>query len=211
MQLEDLEQKHSVELQVTFNGKKVTFLTVFEQRIAHSALLSPILLNGKVVGFPSGCNISFIYPTPDRVYVWYGVAAKAVRYRGKVYHSVELVGDADTMNRRGAYRIFIGNEMDVTVFTSNGPKPLKVFVKDISETGFSFLSSDPFETGRMIRLNLDTGRGTSKLSAQIVRKQQLKDHQDTLYGCQFSSSNAILSSYLMKLQQQHQKHKMGNH
>ena len=89
MQLGDLEQKHSIELRVTLNGRTATFLTVLEQCIAHSALLSPILVNGKIVGFPPSCNISFIYPTQERVYVWYGVNVKAVRYKGKIYHSVD--------------------------------------------------------------------------------------------------------------------------
>ncbi len=211
MQLGDLEQKHSIELRVTLNGRTATFLTVLEQCIAHSALLSPILVNGKIVGFPPSCNISFIYPTQERVYVWYGVNVKAVRYKGKIYHSVDVIGDANTMNRRGAYRIFIGSQMSITAFTNSGPTPTDVLVKDISETGFSFLSSEPFETGRMVRLNLDTGRGILKLPAQIVRKQQMEDRLDVLYGCRFSSHNTLLASYLMKLQQQHQRQKMGIH
>lgn len=205
MQLGDLEQKHSVELQVTLNGKTATFLTVLEQRVAHSALLSPVLLNGKIVGFPPSCNVSFIYPAQGRVYAWHGVNVKAIRYKGKAYHSVDLIGDAHTLDRRGAYRIFIGSKMKVTFFTNSGPVPKEVLIKDISETGFAFLSPEPFETGRMVRLNLDTGRGTLKLSAHIVRNQQLEDRRDVLYGCRFSSRSTSLSSYLMKLQQQNQK------
>ena len=209
MQLKDLELKHSVELQVIFNGKKVTFLSVLEQRITHAALLSPILLDEKVVGFPPGCNISLFYPTQEKVYVWHGVNAKPVRYRGKVYHSVDVIGDASTVNRRGAYRIFIGDQMEITSFTNEGPKPLKVLVKDMSESGFSFFSYEQFEIGRTIRLNLNLGRSGIKLPAQIVRKQQLENHQDILYGCRFSMFNTLLSSYLMKLQQQQQKQKIG--
>lgn len=209
MQLQDLEQNHSVELQVTFNGKTATFLTVLEQSIAPSVLLSPVLLNGKVVGFPPACNISFLYPTKEKVYVWHGVTVKAVRYKNKVYHSADLIGDAETMNRRGAYRIYLGSDMDITIFTSEGPKAQRALIKDISETGFSFLSQDAFDTGRTLRLNLDVAKGTLKLAAQIVRKQPLEDRQEFLYGCQFSGRNTMLASYLMKLQQQQQKKKMG--
>ena len=210
MQLGDLEPNHSVELQVSMNGKNITLLTVLEQSVAPSALLSPLTMNGKVVGFPATCDISFLYPTKDKVYVWYGVKMKTVRYENKIYHSAELIGDADTINRRGAYRVYIGERMKITTFTSEGPKPVEVLIKDISETGFAFLSPENFDVGRTVRLNLDLEKGILKLSAQLVRIQTLENRQDILYGCQFSEHNSLLGAYLMKIQQRRQKEKMGN-
>lgn len=208
MNLGDLEQNHSIELDISINDSKATMLTTLEQTVAGSALLSPILMRDKLVGFPPNCNVNFIYPENDKVYVWYGVTVKAVKYEKKVYHSVELVGDAETMNRRGAYRVFIGEHMDISIFTSEGPKPLQVLVKDISEGGFAFLTSETFDTGRALRLNLKVGGGVLKLSAQIVRKQEPNDHGEILYGCKFSERNNLLASYLMRLQQQRQKEKL---
>lgn len=209
MRLEDLELKHSIELQISLNGKELTLLTVLEQVVGTSALLSPITSNGKLVGFPPTCNINLLYTASDKVFVWYHVTLKTIRYENRVFHCVDLAGDAETLNRRGAYRVYIGERMFVTTFTSEGPKQIEVLVKDISETGFAFFSKENLDIGRTVRLNLELEKGVLKLSAQIVRIQQVENRTEVIYGCRFSEHNPMISSYLMKIQQIRQKEKMG--
>lgn len=208
MNLSEMELNHSIELEISIGDNKATMLTTLEQTVAHSALLTPILLNSRIVGFPPNCRVNLIYAENDKVFVWYNVTVKAVRYENKVYHSVELIGDAETMNRRGAYRVFIGEEMEISLFTSEGPKAVRVLVKDLSESGFAFMTSEDIDSGRALRLNLKVGGGLLKLSGHIVRKQPFEERMEFLYGCKFSEHNNLLASYLMKLQQQRQKEKL---
>lgn len=204
-----MELHHSIELEISIGDNKTAILTTLEQVVASSALLAPLLLNNKLIGFPPNCIVNLIYTADDKVYIWRNVTVKAVKYTNKIYHSAELVGDAETLNRRGAYRVFIGEEMDISIFTNSGPAPMNVFVKDISETGFAFLTPEELDTGRALRLNLKLQNGSIlKLSAKTVRKQSLEDRAEFLYGCKFSERNSLLASYLMKLQQQRQKEKL---
>ncbi len=206
----ELQLSHAVELEIMMNGKKTTLLSAIEQIIGTTVLLTPIHLNGKVVGFPPDCSVSLLYIDEKNVYCWKNIKVKAVRYEKKIYHSVELVADAEILNRRGAYRVYIGETMLLTSFTATGPKTFNVLLKDVSETGMAFYSKEEFDVGRTVRLHLAIAQNKElQLSSQIIRTQDSEDRRGKLYGCKFVERNDNLIGYLMRLQQDRQKQKMG--
>ena len=81
----ELELSHAVELEIMMNGKKTTLLSAIEQIIGTTVLLTPIHLNGKVVGFPPDCNVNLLYIDEKHVYCWKNIKIKAVRYEKKIY------------------------------------------------------------------------------------------------------------------------------
>ena len=206
----ELQLEHSVELEVYMNGKKTTLLTSVEQVVGQTVLLTPIQINDKLVGFPPNCVVNLLYVGENQVFCWKGISIKAVRYEKKVYHSAELVGDAEILNRRGAYRVYVGEQMVLTAFSATGPKTYPVHLKDISETGMAFFSKEEFDVGRTVRLNFSIKKGQElPLSSQIIRIQEFDNRQDKLYGCKFVEKNNRLVGILMHLQQERQKSKMG--
>lgn len=211
MRLTDMEMTHSVELEILHDGKKTTLLTSVEGIIKNSVLLTPIHIDGKIVGFPPKFTVNLLYPEDGLVYCWNNIAVKAVRYRGHLYHSVELTGQAIPLNRRGAYRVYIGTNMNILKLTQAGAQLHEVFVRDISETGTCFMSKTDFTVGRCIRLQLRLKSGHElSLRSEILWKRENPNRKTTyLYGCHFTEKNKLLNSYLMNVQQEHQKKKMG--
>ena len=208
MTFDELQISHPVELEVSIGGKHTTFVSIIEYKVGNSILLSPIKHNEKLVGFPPDANISLHYIENGRVYRWSRLSVKAVKYNGQVFHSTELVADAEVLNRRGAYRVYIGERMPLTSFTATGPKKTEVLVKDISESGIAFLSAEEFDVGRTIRIQLILNEQHSlQLTAQIMRTQAMEKRQETLYGCKFVEKNNHLTAYLMKRQQEKQRKK----
>lgn len=207
----ELQLEHSVELEIMMNGKKTTLLSAVEQIVGTTVLLTPIQLNGKVVGFPPSCVVNLLYIGENQVFCWKNVKLKAVRYDKKIYHSAELAGDAEVLNRRGSYRVYIGQQMTLTAFSAQGPKNYPIHLKDISESGMAYFSKEEFDVGRTVRLHLTIKKGMDlQLSAQIIRVQEFENRQDRLYGCKFIEKNNRLVGFLMHLQQEKQKEKMGN-
>lgn len=210
MTAEELQLEHSVELEVIMNGKKTTLLSAVEQIIGNIVLLTPIQINGKVVGFPPTCVVNLLYVGENQVFSWKNIKLKAVRYDKKIYHSAELAGDAEILNRRGSYRVYIGEQMTLTAFSAHGPQNYPVHLKDISESGMAYLSKEEFDIGRTVRLHLSIKKGmTLQLSAQIIRVQEFENRQERLYGCKFIEKNNQLISFLMHIQQEKQKEKMN--
>ncbi len=202
----DLQLNHSVEIEVIINGKITTFLSSIEKISNTNVLLSPIFIGGKLVGFPPEYSVSFIYMEGAVVYCWKNISIKAIQYQGNVYHCVTLLTEAEVWNRRNAFRINVGETMELISFGQGGPKVHKVFVKDISETGMAFISNETFFVKHTIRLKLKIFSGQIvQLSAQIVRTQPTKNEGETLYGCRFVEKSPFLSKHLVRLQQAQQR------
>lgn len=202
----ELQLNHSVEIEVTFNEKITTLLSSIEKVVNNNVLLKPILIGGKMVGFPSNYDISLIYMDGEVVYCWKKIAIKPVRYENKIYHCVNLATKAEIWNRRKSFRVYIGEKMNLISFGHEGAKMHQVFVKDISETGMAFISSEPFFVKHTVRLKLKIFSGQIiQLSAQIVRTQPTDNETETLYGCRLLERSTLLSKHLVKLQQEQQK------
>ena len=207
MRLTDMEMAHSVELEILHDGKKTTLLTSVEGMIKDSVLLTPIHLDGKIVGFPPKFIVNLLYPEEGFVYCWSNVVVKAVRYRNHIYHSVELSGPAIQLNRRGAYRVYIGENRTLYYRTLPGTRLFEVFIRDLSETGMCYMSEEEFEVGRTVQLKLKLPGGqTLNLRAKILWKRETPNRSTTyLYGCKFIEKSKLLSSYLMNIQQEQQR------
>lgn len=211
MKLTDFEMAHSVELEIFHDGRKTTLLTSVEGMIHNSVLLTPIHLDGKIVGFPAKLTVNLLYPEDNQVYCWSDITVKAVRYRGHIYHSVELPGSAIVLNRRGAYRVYIGENRFIYHRTHTNTKLYEVFLRDISETGMCYMSKDNFEIGRTVHLQLRLTSGHElTIRAKILWKRENPNRNTTfLYGCKFTEKSKYLNSYLMNVQQEQQKRRMG--
>lgn len=211
MRLEDLKMTHSVELEILYDGKRTTLLTSVEGMIKDSVLLTPIHLDGKIIGFPPKFVVNLLYPEDGSVYCWSNVIVKAVRYRGRTYHSVELPGSAIKLNRRGAYRVYIGENRILYHRSLSGTKLYEVLVRDLSETGMCYISKDNFDVGRPVHLQLRLSGGHElNLRAVILWKRENPNRSTTyLYGCKFTDKSKLLNSYLMNFQQEQQRKKLG--
>ena len=211
MKYTDMELAHSVELEIIHNDQKTTLLTSVEGIIKQSVLLTPIHMGGKIVGFPPKFTVNLLYPGEEQVFCWNNVTIRAVRYQNSLYHCVELLGAAEIVNRRGAYRVYIGENMNILKFSRNGSEMHEVLIRDISETGFCFVSKEDFSIGRTIRLYLRFKNGREiSLSAQLLWKRENPNRATTyLYGCKFLERSRLLTTFLMGVQQERQRKRLG--
>lgn len=210
MTILDLDEQHPVTLVVTVGLKSKDLTTTIAEVHADHVLLRPILVDGRTVGFGNTCTIDFLYLQDSVVYAWHSVTLPLVKIKGNTYYRLTLTGEARPYNRRGSFRVYVGETMAITVFQSSGPQPFNVLVRDISETGFGFVSKEEYEISRTIRLSIPlTDRKTLVLSATIVRRDFNEEKGTYNYGCKFVEPNSYLSSYLMTKQRERQQGKMN--
>jgi hypothetical protein len=210
MNISDFQPGQIVQLNVKMNDISGSFESKVSLIHDSLLLLEPIYVNGNLVGFPKNCAVDLNYTHESLFYIWRNIRIQTIMYKKQYYHAAEIIGDAEVVNRRNNYRVYIGEEMDVSYFTEKGPKSIHTLIKDISETGFAFFSSDFFQIDRVVRLNIPMrDRSIMHLSAKIVRSvPPAEEGGETLYGCKFVERNAKLSNYLMKLQREKQKQKL---
>lgn len=209
MTIADLAEHSAVTLVITIGMKSKDLPTTIAQVNSDYILLEPILIDGQTVGFGSSCTIDLLCSQEQALFGWRSVSLSLIKSKGHVYYKVPLSEEAGPYNRRNAFRVYIGETMQIFVFQHTGPKPFNVLVRDISETGFGFISKEKYDVSRTVRFTLPlTDRKSLALAAKIVRRDFDEEKQTYSYGCKFAESNASLSGYLMQRQRERQQDKM---
>lgn len=212
MTIADLTEQYTVTLVVTVGIKSKDLMTTIAQVHPDYVLLQPILINGQIVGFGSSCTIDFVCVQESGVFAWRSVSLSLVKVKGNTYYKVPLPDEAQPYNRRNAFRVYIGETMTISVFQNTGPTPCNVLVRDISETGFGFISKEKYDITRTIRFSIPlTGRKSLTLTATIVRREFDEEKGTYSYGCKFVEPNSSLSGYLMQRQRERQQGKMNTY
>jgi len=200
LQIDMLKVGGCIELEIKYNGKYMSFKSNIIHIRDNTVLVTAIKVNKQTIGFSDNFIINFLYNVKGRLYLWENVTVKLVRYNGTICHMIRLTGVGKTHNRRDAYRLYVGEEMLIYINTPNGPSAQTVLIKDISETGFGFLSKDDFAINRIIRLRLKDSHKIVSISGSIIRKELLSNLGTYLYGCKFNEKNNYLPKYIARKQ-----------
>lgn len=210
MNINDFNSGQIVQLDIKMDSISGSFDAKVALVYKSLLLLEPIYVDGKLVGFPEEAYVNLMYTEQSIFHVWKNINIKTIIFKNHHYHAAELIGDAEIVNRRNTFRVYIGEEMPVTYFTEEGTRSINALIKDISETGFAFITTEEFSIDRTVRLNIpQPDRSHLHLSAKIVRSVEMEDGLRTLYGCHFIERNQKLSTYLMKVQRMKQHDKMN--
>lgn len=200
MLINNIPNGSGIELDVRNNGRTMSFSSQVKLIINNSLLISPIMIDKQTIGFGNGSRVNLIVKVDDKVYVWSNISAILVKYDGKIYHKIELNERGKPYNRREAYRLYVGEDMNIYINTASGAISLSVLVKDISESGVGFITKEDLETDRVIRLKIKDFHSLISLSGVIVRKEHLPHLDSFLYGCKFNEKNNRLGNYIARRQ-----------
>lgn len=133
--------------------------------------------------------------------VWKNVTCKIIKENEQAFYQITAHSEGYENNRREAFRLFLGNDGVAQVGINK--KALEVIVRDVSENGFSFLTSIDVkmavgEPVRLVFVDLDI---TFSLMGIVVRKVNVNE-KEVLYGCKLSVRNNKLLKYINSKQRQ---------
>lgn len=211
MKIDELSKGSKIELEVKYNGRTMSFKSEIVLIKNNFVLIAPIKANEQTIGFSEKCKINFLYKLDGKLLLWENVSVKLVKYEGAIYHRIELTGEGKPYNRRGAFRMYIGEDMPLYVNTATGPSAISVLVKDISETGVAFITKEDIDLDRTIRLKLKDNNTIISLSGIVIRKDFLEHLDSFLYGCKFNEKNDKLGKFIAKRQGELQRKKASSY
>lgn len=199
--IEDIQTNDTVEIEILYKGMRKSFPSVVREFVDDSILVDPIMSGSKAVGFPEELKTRLSIVIKGVPFVWNDPKVRLVKYAGKMYHMISIPGVGNYMNRRQAFRQYVGEEMPITVTRRGGEKDvLTVLVKDLSETGVGIVSDVLMNVEDSIRLRISDAGYLMSINAVVVRIQEEKDNRDRVYGCQFTEKVPKLSQYIMQIQ-----------
>lgn len=168
-------------------------------------IAEPVRIDNKILNLESSkAVVNLILNRADKSpVVWKRVSVVSiVREKATVYR-ITAFSDGKEENRRGAFRVNIS--MAGVAQIGINTAAADVIVKDISDTGYSFITAkdvDPFE-GVLVRLaytDMVEGKSTNLSLIGIVVRKVPYDDNSFLYGCKLNQKYNFLSKYISSKQ-----------
>ncbi|MGN0318906.1 MAG: PilZ domain-containing protein [Lachnospira sp.] len=208
----ELPDDEKIVFEFSFNNHKFEFPSKVLGRGNGYLLAEPIHIGGKILSFNSeqSIAINLIYNRDNKSpVIWKGIGVSIVVVKGKQQYKVVSSGEGYEINRRDSFRLFLG--VNGVAQINVNKKALNVIVKDISETGFSFVSAEDIERveGLPVRLVFADMNKQFSLMGQCVRKVKLAEDK-FLYGCQLTVENTEIPKYINEKQRQMLSVNRGN-
>lgn len=197
MRLSDLQAGYNIIIHVNMNGQFADFPSVVTKLQGEGILAEAVRIGGKVVGFSSeNVHLDLYYIRQDKPpVIWKNVKCTTVILDNKTLYNIKAFAEGYESNRRNAFRMFIG--LGGVAQLGANRKALSVIVKDVSESGFSFVSSEDIENviNMPVRLVFEDIDRNYSLMGLVVRKVVIGEKK-ILYGCKLSVENLELVKYI---------------
>lgn len=177
-------------------------------------LIELIVVDNKIVSFPPNIKIDMVYYNDDnKLFLWENIAVTPVMFKdGNKYHKVVMSSkEGQKYNRRGDFRIYVGEHMRVDIRKGTYRNSINTTIKDISASGFAFVNEQDFEIGQKVTLHYEAGRGKIfDFPGKIVRKQYMENIKSSIYGCSINDSTGLMRKIVASIQQKKLSEKYGN-
>lgn len=200
MEISELTIGMDVSVCATMNGESLTFPSQIKGITGQKILIDPIVHDEKPIGFKNTVEVALLVNSNNKIFRWATTSIILVKSQGKIYHMLELSGTGTPYNRRKNFRLYIGEEMRVTIFGTSGPETAVALVKDISEGGFCIILNKDIDPKFHIRLHFQDQHFATDLPGNIVRKLPTDRPGEYLYGCSLRIKSDSLSKYIMRRQ-----------
>lgn len=197
MLIKDVPKESSLTIEVSIEGRKLEFSSKCIDTGMNYLYAEPIRIDGKRISFETTVtlSVSLVYIREDKNPVlWRGVGISTVHENGKAMYKITSAMEGYEMNRRGAFRLFLG--LGGVAQIGVNKKAINVIVKDISETGFAFVGNEDMEVNKTpIRLVFKDTEETISLMGVVVRKIVVNEKK-IIYGCSLNSANIDIVHYI---------------
>ena len=209
MRFEELAENVNLHIDVFSKVGHLQYDAVTKYCMKGAVLIEPIRYEKQIINFVrSDIIIKVFYARNNRKPIeWRDCQIKVVEYKGNYYHMITCKNVGVEVNRRECFRMFVGEDGQAQVGEHNGI--MKVNVKDISATGFSFFAKRESQTpvGEHVRLTFDdiVRKVHFDLNGKLVRKE-IGVEDRVLYACELFGTNQTLDSYIAQRQREQAQH-----
>lgn len=199
MQLTDITMNSKVTIEVRKNGKGANFVSKPELIRDDCVYIEPIRYGSKLLSFDiEGLKIEVVVTREGEYPVRFkNIRIVPERIDGRLYHCIASKTNGIKSERRSSVRVFVGEQG--TVSEGVGGRSENVFVKDISDSGISFIISPKikeYSTGESVKVHYSDSE--IHFSVDVDTKIVRTENADTgrLYGCQFTRNYPQVVKYV---------------
>lgn len=201
----DLEVEATIQLNITIDGVQFEYESTIYKHHKKKVLIEPVRKDGKIFVIQKDkASVDIVYNREhEKPLIWKNVELKCVRYKDQIFYAVPGDLPGKEHNRRGAFRLFIGEERRAKI--GKNKRSYHVILKDLSNSGFAFISAQKIKDaeGTFVYLvypvTLSGNTFELMLFGKIVREIDL-ENEDTLYGCILLKKSGLIGHYINQKQ-----------
>ncbi len=172
--------------------------------VAEESIVMELIKNdeGRALSFASDkitVDISYVVEEEKPPFLWRNVKIAHIKNNNNTFHVATQSAEGKRENRRGAYRLFLGEDAILDIVDS--PRSIPVILKDISSTGFAFIHPGELSINKFCKIACTVDNKKLVLSGTIVRKQVM-DNGNTIYGCHMEKFSKELEKFIAQKQRE---------
>lgn len=206
MTFEDCQENDIVSLTLKNDGKKVTIQSKIINVVDNCLVVEPFKINNSILDIPKNIDMEMlVIPEGDVPYMWQRVEVDLRLYHDNNVHVIKSKLPGVRMNRRSAFRLFIGTYAKTTNAGPGGnakSEPFNAQIKDISNSGFAILVDKDIEISMHSKITVEyldqSMQKYFELSGRVIRKCEQDPYM--LYGCILDKRYPDLETYINQKQ-----------
>lgn len=212
MKLYDVGEKERIQIIARNESASLQYLATVVMMKQNILFIEPIMHRDKIVNFnTSHVTIRVVYiGEGEKPLVWDGCVIKTIIYQNKKYQVVYSDKEGKKLNRREAYRQYIGAKGILKVDATR--EVLRVTVKDISTTGISFVTDTSVTMADIgdFHLNFDDPECKLgiRLAGYLIQEEDV-DENRRVFGGVIKACNVDLSTYVALKQKNEMARRSG--
>ena len=203
MRINEIPLEANIEIILVIKKKEYVVKNIVKFVKDELVLVAPIKIGGTVLSVKKIDSVSVKYTSEKGLYRFDSVKMGVVQIKaGNVMHTLKCAQDVNPVNRRGAYRMFIGEQKIIYLENINGEgEKQRLFgtLKDVSETGMAIVMAEEINDPKIVTVKFVIDGTTIELKGKIRRKEPIEG-KGFLYGCEFTNEYPRLSKYIYRNQ-----------
>ena len=213
MKLWEIEQGEQIRVVASTEKSKFEQTAFIEFSKDGVIFVKPMYYEGQLLNFDGEhLKISVVYiVNNEKPMVWEGCTIRYVQTKTQKFHAIFCKRDGIHLNRRQAFRQYLGIPGKLMVESTRERK--EVIVKNISTTGVSFVmeSMDDITMDDIRKFQLEfkdtQERLNIMLQGEVIREEDVENKK--VFGALIKKTNVELSAYIAHKQKQDMARKRG--
>ena len=198
MKIIDIDTESKLILKFRYKEKSYSMSVTIIVKSKHYIVIPAILERNQVVDPETLLDRELVYTTKEGIFRYEQVKLEFATFMGMRVYYASSEEDIAKMNRREAFRVFIGDLVKITVMLPNGRrKYVEGILKNLSIAGMGILLKQDFEIGATMRIVYEFEGVSFLLSGQVVRKEKVARYRAFNYGCRFKEPNNSINRIII--------------
>lgn len=204
MKIYEIPDKTDVTLGFIFKNHEFERDVIIYAKKDETVYIPAICFKGEALKGNLLKNVTLSYTTDKGIYTFENLKLKLSVYDGLNLYAINCNYEAKRLNRRDAFRLFLGDTLNIRLITQDGKFiNCEGIVRDISALGVGIILKHKVEESATFEVIFNQYPGyKTTIVCKIIRMMRLENNKGYIYGCRLVKESPLLTRFILDKQRQ---------